>query len=111
MTIIKNSLRFLAIAFTCAILFFSNVYPAAAIGSTKSSVKAGEENLNKIQKETDKSVTKTPLTIEEVQKSTEGGPNEIQGSADLEKMKNPENTEQATSFVDEIKGALDKATK
>lgn len=106
----KRAVRIIVAAFTCALLFFTNAYPAAAIGAPKSDPTEGEANLNDIQRKTDTSVPNPPLTIKEVQKRSEGGPNEVQGSADLDKMKNPENSK-GTSFVDEVKEGLRKVTK
>lgn len=109
-SISKRAIRIIVAAFTCALLFFSSAYPAAAIGSQKTNPTEGEANLNDIQRMTDTSVPNPPLTLKEVQERTQGGPNEVQGAADLDKMKNPENS-QGTSFVDEVKEGLRKVTK
>jgi hypothetical protein len=104
-------IRFFVAAIACALILFSNAYPAAAIGSYKSRPSEGEAKLNKVQEMTDDSVNNPPMTLEEVQKRQQGGLNEVQGAADLEKMKNPENSKGATSFIDEVKGALDEVKK
>ncbi|NJK49417.1 hypothetical protein HC931_15785 [Candidatus Gracilibacteria bacterium] len=112
-SISKNAVRIIVAAFTCALLFFSSAYPAAAIGSQKSDPTQGEANLNDIQRMTDTSVPNPPLTLKEVQERTQpekGGLNEVQGAADLDKMKNPENAK-GTSFVEEVTEGLRKVTK
>jgi hypothetical protein len=112
-SISKRAVRIIVAAFTCALLFFSNVYPAAAIGAPKSDPTGGEANLNEIQRMTDTSVPNPPLTLKEVQERTQpekGGLNEVQGAADLDKMKNPENS-QGKSFVEEVTEGLRKVTK
>lgn len=108
---IQRSIRFLAAALVCVLLVFSNVYPAAAISSTRSNVTEGEANLNKIQAKTDKTAQDAPKSIEEIQRRSEGGLNEVQGAADATKMNRPENSQQATSFIDEVKGALESVSK
>lgn len=111
MNFILHTIRFLVTAFACALLFFSSAYPAAAIGSTKSNPSEGEVNLNKIQQKTDETIQAPPTTLREVQERSQGGLNEVQGAADANKMKNPENSQKATSFIDEVKGTLKDITQ
>lgn len=103
--------RFIIVAFTCALLIFSYAFPAAAtIGSTTSNPEDEVTQLTGIQKETDQLSTQAPPGLEETQKRANEGLNEIQGAADIEKMKRPENSGQATSVEDQVKRVLDKVT-
>jgi hypothetical protein len=45
------------------------------------------------------------MSLEETQKKASEGPNEVQGAADIEKMKNPSNTN-TTSFEQIVKKAV-----
>lgn len=91
--------RVLIIAFTCAILFFANAFPAVAATSDP---REGEVGLKSIQAETDTVAKEAPLGLKETQKKAEEGINEVQGAADKEKMKTPENAD-ATSFEEQVK--------
>lgn len=102
--------RFVIVAFTCALLIFSNAFPAAAIGSQKSNPKDEVTQLTGIQKETDQISTQPPPGLQETQEKANEGLNEVQGAADIEKMKRPENSQQATSVEDEVKNLLEKVT-
>jgi hypothetical protein len=88
----------------CALMFVSNVLPAFAVTSSPTK---GEDKLLGIEKEAQEVVLKNPMSLEETQEKTSKGPNEVQGDADLEKMKNPSNTK-ATSFEQQVKKAVSK---
>jgi hypothetical protein len=105
-SIFVHPLRFLLVAFVCTLLFFSSAFPVAAMGRSPSSPSKGEVNLNEIQRKTDETVSDPPITIEEIQKRSQGGINEVQGAADANKMNNPANSEQAPSVIDDVKEAL-----
>lgn len=92
-------LRSLVIAFTCAILFFANAFPVAAANTDP---REGEVGLKSIQAETDTVAKEMPPGLEETQKKAQEGLNEVQGAADKEKMKTPENAN-STSFEDQLK--------
>ena len=103
--------RFIIVAFTCALLIFSYALPAAAtIGSTTSNPEDEVTQLTGIQKETDQLSTEAPPGLEETQRRSNEGLNEIQGAADIEKMKRPENSAQAKTVEDQVKNALGKLT-
>jgi hypothetical protein len=102
--------RFIIVAFTCALLIFSNALPAAAIGSQPSNAQDEVTQLTGIQKETDQLSTEAPPGLEETQKRANEGLNSVQGAADIEKMKRPENSAQATTVEDEVKNLLNKVT-
>ncbi len=108
-SIILHPVRFLIVAFAFTVLFFSSALPAAALGSSPSSPTDGEQHLNEIQRKTEQAVIDPPMNLKEIQKRSQarkGGINEIQGAADINKMSTPENSKQATSVIDEVKGAL-----
>jgi hypothetical protein len=94
--------RFLVVAFTCALLLLTNAFPALAMGTT--------DQLNQIQRKTDEKATEPPLGREETQAETYQGLNEVQGDADFDKMKRPENSQNATTVKDEVGNFLEKMT-
>jgi hypothetical protein len=96
---VKRLVRsFVAVCF-CALLFVSNAFPALAVTSSPTK---GEEQLLGIEKEAQEVVLDNPMSLEETQEKASKGPNEVQGDADIEKMKNPSNTN-ATSFEQQVK--------
>ena len=86
----------------CALMFVSNAFPAFAVTS---STTKGEDQLLGIEKESQEVVLKKPMSLEETQEKASKGPNEVQGDADIEKMKNPSNTN-TTSFEQQVKKAV-----
>ena len=107
-------IRLLLAAFACAFLVFSTALPAYSdtpqpTGIQKSPTQ-GESNLLDIEKEAQEAVLKDPYSREETQYKANQGLNEVQGAADLDKMKRPENSQGATSVEDKVKNALEKAT-
>ncbi len=103
--------RFLVVAFTCALLLLTNAFPAFAIESYQSHPTEATDQLNQIQRKTDELAKSPPPGIKEYQENTsEGGLNEIQGKADINKMSRPENSQDATTVEDEVKNILDKVT-
>ncbi len=107
---ILRPVRFLVVAFTCALMLFSSAYPAFAINSYQSKPTEGETQLLDIQRQTDEAARKPPIGLEETQEKTQGGLNEVQGTADIDKQKRPENSQSATSVEESIKNVLDKVT-
>ncbi len=107
-------IRLLLVAFACAFIVFSNAFPAYSApvnptGTTKAPAQ-GEANLLDIEREAQEAVLKDPYSREETQAKASQGTNEIQGGADLEKMKRPENSQGATSVEQKLKNALESAT-
>lgn len=100
----KRLIRTLIAVCFCALMFVSNAFPAFAVTSSPTK---GEDQLLGIEKESQEIVLKKPMSLEETQDKASKGPNEVQGDADLEKMKNPSNTE-ATSFEQQVKKAVSK---
>jgi hypothetical protein len=104
--------RFVIVAIACTVLFFSNAFPAVAtVGTKASNPKEATTQLLETQKRTDEASAKPPLSAEDQIEATKGGGlNEIQGTADIEKQKRPENSGNATTVEDEVKNLLDKVT-
>ncbi|MEG4806743.1 low temperature-induced protein [Microcoleus sp. F8-D3] len=100
----KRLVRTLIAVCFCALMFVSNAFPAFAVTSSPTK---GEDKLLGIEKESQEVVQKKPMSLEETQEKASKGPNEVQGDADIEKMKNPSNT-QATSFEQQVKKAVSK---
>ncbi|MEA5581073.1 hypothetical protein VB620_06930 [Nodularia harveyana UHCC-0300] len=102
--------RFVIVASACMLLFLSSVLPAFAISSYQSDRREGTTRLLETQRKTDEVATSTPLTRKEVQKNSKKGLNEVQGDADIDKMKNPENSQSSTSVEDNVQNLLEKVT-
>lgn len=98
----KRLVRTLIAVCFCALMFISNAFPAFAVTSSPTK---GEDQLLGIEKESQEVVLKKPMSLEETQEKSSKGPNEVQGDADIEKMKNPSNTN-ATSFEQQVKKAV-----
>ncbi|EKQ67090.1 hypothetical protein OsccyDRAFT_4912 [Leptolyngbyaceae cyanobacterium JSC-12] len=110
-THLLRPVRFLVIAFACALLFFSSAFPATAANTTSPSKPSeGETQLKKIYDESEKVLDSGLDSIEEISKRAQRGINEVQGSADMGKMSTPENSQDATTFKDQVKRVLDKVT-
>ena len=100
----KRLVRTLIAVCFCALMFVSNAFPAFAVTSSPTK---GQEQLLGIEKQAQEVARKNPMSLEETQEKASKGPNEVQGDADIEKMKNPSNTK-ATSFEQQVKKAVGK---
>jgi hypothetical protein len=109
---ILRTIRTALVAFSLALVIFTNVSPAFAIESYQSNPREGETQLLETQKLTDEVSRYAPgnPNLEQTQERANKGLNEIQGDADAEKMKSPENSQQAVSVEDEINSLLGKVT-
>ncbi|MEH2236043.1 hypothetical protein [Nostoc sp.] len=107
---ILSPVRFLVVAFTCALLLLSNAFPAFAIDSYQSDPTEGTTQLLDIQRKTDEAAKEPPAGLEKVQKESNKGLNEVQGDADIDKQKRPENSQGSTSVEENIKNVLEKVT-
>jgi len=105
--------RFLVAVCVCALLVFSNAFPAYSDPvnptASRTAPEKGEEQLRSIEREAQEAVIETPYSREKTQAKANEGLNEIQGTADIEKMKRPENT-QATSVEEKSKNFLEALT-
>lgn len=108
--ILKKSVHFLVAAIACVGLIFSSAYPAFAAGQgTPTSPTQGETQLPKIIDRSEDAAKTGIDSMKEVAKRSEQGLNEVQGAADYDKMQRPENSQEATSFIDQVKETLEKA--
>ncbi len=109
-----QSMRLLIAAFACTLVLFSNTFPTFAATNSPSSLTKGETHLNEIQRRTDKSTYDPAMSMGEIQKRSDpkrGGINEVQGAADANKMKTPENSQQEVTILDNVKDMLKKVEK
>ena len=97
--------RLLVIAIVCAMLVFSNAFPAFAAGSDPSK---GEDRLTGIEKKAQETVQEKPLSLEETERETNPGLDEVQGTADYDKMYRPETSKASGGIQEKFKGALEK---
>ncbi|MBD2439044.1 hypothetical protein [Nostoc sp. FACHB-110] len=102
--------RFLIVAFTCALMLFTNAFPAFAIDSYQSKPTEATTQLLETQKKTDEISRSAPPGRAKVQEESNKGLNEVQGDADIDKMKRPGNSQSATSVEDEVQNFLEKVT-
>lgn len=106
---ILRSIRFVVIAFACAVLFVSNALPAAAIGAPRSNPTKGEEQLDTIQEKSEEVTKAPPLSGGETQREANKGINEVQGDANKDQMFRPENS-RGTTVTDRVEEALESIT-
>lgn len=90
----------------CMLVFVANVQPAAAFGSSSSKPSDGVVQLDKVEQQAKDVLEKGPRGMEAVTARAEGGLNGVQGGADTSKMSTPENSKDATTVKDSIKGAI-----
>jgi hypothetical protein len=103
--------RFFVAVCICALLVFSHTVPAysAPVNPTGSKTvpQEGEAQLRGIEREAQEAVQKDPYSRQETQAKANAGLNEVQGTADFDKMNRPENSQEATSVADKLKQALE----
>jgi hypothetical protein len=99
--------RVLLSIFFSVILIFSSSFPALAAKS--SSLTKGTVKLDKIEQKTQEAIDSPTTSLKEIEKKGKGGINEIQGSADREKMISSKSTE--LPIVKQTEKALDKINK
>lgn len=117
-----RSLSIAVVAFACGLILFSNVMPAYSLpnpfapdkSTQATDVTKGEDQLLGIEEGAQKTAIRQGdqdlLSGAKVtKKSNEGGLNEVQGAADIDKMKNPGNT-QAESVEEIIGERLEEVT-
>ncbi|PZV25023.1 MAG: hypothetical protein DCF12_16450 [Snowella sp.] len=100
-------LRVLLSIFFAVILIFSNSVPALA--AKTSSLTKGTVQLDKIEQKTQEAIDSPTTSLKEIEKKGEGGINEIQGTADREKMIRSKDTE--PPIVKQAEKALNKMDK
>jgi hypothetical protein len=106
---IIRPVRFLVAGLICALIFFANITPAQAANVAKSKPTDGVEKMQKIDDNAYKNIEDPAMSLDEVQKRSEGGLNEIQGDADKDKMFTSKSSKPAVA--QDIEKALDKLVK
>jgi len=89
------------------ILIFSN--SGLALAAKSSSLTKGTVQLDKIEQKTQEAIDSPTTSLKEIEKKGEGGINEIQGTADRDKMIRSKGTE--LPIVKQTEKALDKMDK
>lgn len=106
-------IRFLLAICVCALIMFSYALPAMSDPvnptATPAAPQEGEAQLRSIEREAQEAVIDKPYSQEETQAKANQGLNEIQGTADVDKMKRPENTD-ASSVEQKSKNFLEALT-
>ncbi|MGL5081096.1 MAG: hypothetical protein ACRC8A_06370 [Microcoleaceae cyanobacterium] len=69
----------------------------------------GTTQLNKITEKAEDLANSSPLSLEDVERRTNGGINEVQGAADKTKMKKSNDSQPA--IIKEVEQAADKTSK
>lgn len=109
-----HPVRFLIAVCVCAFLVFSYAVPAYSdpvnISGGKSAPQQGETQLKGIEKEAQEAVLDDPYSRKQTADKANSGLNEIQGSADIDKMNRPENSQQAITVEDKSKNFLEGLT-
>ena len=119
-----RSLRLFVATCVCALMLFSNAMPAYSLPNPFAKNKAdqtktvetskptqGEEQLRGIELGAQKAVNRSQdlLSADEVTKKSNEGLNEVQGAADLNKMKRPSNS-QGETIEGILQNKLEKTT-
>jgi hypothetical protein len=112
--------KFLGMICICTLLLFSSISPAYSSPNkadsdyptpTYSHPRKGEDQLLNVEKKTwdflDKDKTFSP---DKMQKEANEGINEVQGAADINKMKRPSNSQSATTVEEQVSNTLSKIT-
>ncbi len=102
-------LRFLVAGLMCTMLFFASMTPAQAASVAKSKTTDGIDRLQKIDDDAQKNIDDPAMSLDEVQKRSQNGLNEIQGAADKDKMYTSKSSK--PPVAEKIEKALDKIVK
>ncbi|MBE9061705.1 hypothetical protein [cf. Phormidesmis sp. LEGE 11477] len=106
------SFRPLAIASICALFLLTSVAPALAIGGSSSSPSKGLEQLDTVQKESEKAISGDLSSNNDgksVMKKSAQGLNGVQGRANKKDMYSPDDAN-ATSVEEKVENALEEVT-
>lgn len=104
------ALQLLLVVTICTLSIVSFVLPASASESIQSQPRSSEAKLDKIYEKSEDALRDPPLSLDKVKEQANKGINEVQGGADAQKMKTPEDSQEATSVEEDIEQALDKVT-
>jgi hypothetical protein len=101
--------RFLFTALMCTLLLFAGVTPAQAGNMAKSKPTDGTDQLQKIDAKAQTAIDKPATNLKQIEERSKNGLNEVQGSADKDKMYTSKSSKPVVA--DKLEKALDKATK
>jgi hypothetical protein len=93
-------------ALLCAVLFFASSFPAIA---GKSASTKGTVQLDKIEQKTQEAIDSPATSLKTIEERSKGSLNEVQGTADRDKMIRSNDTE--LPVVKQAEKALDKMKK
>ncbi|MFB2967522.1 low temperature-induced protein [Aerosakkonema sp. BLCC-F183] len=102
-------IRVLLAVCVCAVILMSYAMPAYSASTNTSRPTDGEANLLDIERKSQEAVLSNPYGMKKQIKETNPGLNEVQGTADIDKMKRPENTKGVESVEEIIGKSLEKA--
>lgn len=109
--LITASVRALFAVCVAVLLVFSHVMPAQAIGSSPSSHSKGAEVLDETYEKSKEALRNEPRSMGELQSDAQQGVNEVQGTADRDKLYTPENSNHRADSVEQnIKEGLERVT-
>lgn len=91
-------------------LFLGVTNPALAMGSSSSHPSKGTAQMNALQETSRQAVKGEPRSQSQVQRQAQQGPNEVQGSADLDKMNTPNNSRESTTVRKQVENVLEDIT-
>jgi hypothetical protein len=104
----RRLVRVLFSALLMTVIFLTSSLPAMAISSDPTD---GTVQLNEILERTQKAIDSPATTLKSIEERSEGGLNEVQGTADYSKMNNRENAEipaakKAEKVLDKFQGKM-----
>ena len=89
----------------CLLLTLSHVMPAFAASASE-----GADSLPRVQNKSEKVLKEEPRGHNQVQAQARKGINEVQGSADADRMNRPDNSQQVTSIEEKVREGLSNIT-
>ncbi|MCG5060372.1 MAG: low temperature-induced protein [Limnoraphis sp. WC205] len=103
-TIVSRFARVLLMLCICTVLLLSQSFPAVAANPSNNH---GEDALKDIQKKSEDVLRTPPRSLDQAKANAPSGLNLVQGDADKDQMKTPENSS-GTSVEEQIDEALKK---
>ncbi|MEL6401594.1 MAG: hypothetical protein AAFR26_21340 [Cyanobacteria bacterium J06626_4] len=100
---------FMAVAM-CAFILLETASPAMAFGNSSSDRSQGLVEMNEMKEISKAAFRNEPRSTEEVQNNAKQGSNAVQGSANLEKMNVPANSQQTRTVAEQAEDVLENIT-
>lgn len=92
------------------VLFLGVTSQAIAFGNSSSHPAEGTAQMNNLQETSQRALKDEPRSRSQVQKKAQEGPNEIQGSADADKMYSQKDSSETTSVRKQVEKGLESIT-